>query len=166
MAILLIENSNTYSCNNAIGVEPDWSKSQYEEGGATTPGYATYMIFKIRTETPKIGNLEAFISQVKEDGTYSEMGIIPISDIGETYSSIRIDLNGPLYLNDFDWIRCGLRRKTSDDSNVWWGDCIEGDFAWQAWSESPPSKPINPTPSNVATGVKLGLTKLTWESGS
>jgi len=35
-----------------------------------------------------------------------------------------------------------------------------------AYWGTPPGKPINPTPGDVATGIRLGLAKLSWESGS
>lgn len=48
----------------------------------------------------------------------------------------------------------------------WWG------LPWPSTDEysivlgGRPNKPIKPTPSHLSTGIKLGLAKLSWESGS
>ena len=173
MSILLAEYNKGDTDYYYISQYPDKTCSGYIEGVAT-PGYPTSVILKISlddTLTNASGNLNVELWKPEQ---ILGSGSIPVSAIGEEGglpSLISVNIAPSPYIKAWDWLKLYAYVENDHTLVMWRSEVSIGQSGiWQVWGETDdpnlPGKPINPTPSNVATGVKLGLTKLTWESGS
>jgi len=91
----------------------------------------------------------SYAVEIKIDGSFVEVGTT-----GGT--SISLSSFTPLdVLTGYDWKVNAINSTDNNWSPTW--EFTTGD--------GKPNKPTNPAPANAGTGVKLGLTTLSWEAG-
>ena len=91
----------------------------------------------------------SYAVEIKIDGSFVEVGTTGGTEISLS-SFIPLDV-----ITSYDWKVNAINSTDNNWSSLW--EFTTGDGR--------PNKPTNPTPEDIATSVKLGLTTLSWEAG-